>query len=57
MSSYTGLYVQRLSNGDICGVQVIDTAGNENSLDPFLYQQRGIQPPIEQLPDLDDYFK
>jgi hypothetical protein len=57
MSSYTGLYVQRLSNGVIFGVQVLDTAGMENSLDPFVYQQRGIQPPIERLPDLEDYSK
>jgi hypothetical protein len=55
MSSYTGLYVQRLSNGVIFGVQVLDTAGMENSLDPVVYQQRGIQPPIERLPDLEDY--
>jgi hypothetical protein len=57
MSSYTGLYVQRLSNGVIFGVQVLDTTGNENSLDPGDYRERGIQPPIEQLPDLEGYSK
>ena len=55
MSSYTGLYVQRLSTGVICGVQVLDTAGKENSIDPDVYLQYGIQPPIEQLPDLEEY--
>ena len=57
MSSFTGLYVQRLSTGAICDVQIIDAAGNENSLAPDVYLQRGIQPPIEQLPDLVEYNK
>jgi hypothetical protein len=51
-----GLYVQRYSNGQIHGVQVVDTAGNENSLDPSIYRARGISPPLEELPDIDDYF-
>lgn len=55
MSSFTGLYVQRHSTGVIRDVQVIDAAGNENSLDPDLYQNSGIQPPIEQLPDVEKY--
>jgi hypothetical protein len=54
MSSYTGIYVQRLSSGEIHSVQVKDTAGNSIPLDPAVYVQRGIQPPIDQLPDLRD---
>lgn len=55
MSSFTGLYVQRDSTGVIRDVQVIDAAGNENSLDPDLYQKSGIQPTIEQLLDSEKY--
>lgn len=54
MSSFTGLYVQRDSTGVIRDVQVIDAAGNENSLD-HLYQKSGIQPTIEQLLDSEKY--
>lgn len=57
MSSYTGLYVQRLSTGQIHGVQVRDTAGTDVPLDPTEYRARGIQPPIEELPDLEEYSK
>lgn len=57
MTSFTGLYVQRLSTGVICDVQVIDAAGNENSLAVDVYQKNGIQPPIEQLPDMEVYNK
>lgn len=53
MTSYTGLYVQRLSTGQIHGVQVVDTAGSDYSIDPQTYISRGVQPPIEELPDLD----
>lgn len=56
MSSYTGLYVQRLTTGHVHGVQVDDGAGIENSLNPDVYTARGIQPPIDQLPDIDIYF-
>lgn len=55
MSSYTGLYVQRLSNGKIDSVQVVDPSGNSLPLDPQTYIERQIKPPIEQLPDFDDY--
>lgn len=51
MTSYIGLYVQRLEDGTIHGVQVVDTGGNSLSLDPEIYIQRGIEPPIDQLPD------
>lgn len=55
MSSYTGLYVQRLDNGTVFSVQVVDTAGNSLPLEPDTYVQRGIKPPIESLPDQKDY--
>lgn len=55
MSSYTGLYVQRLSNGEIASVQVVDPFGNSLSLEPEIYTERQIKPPIEQLPDMENY--
>lgn len=55
MSSYTGLYVQRLSNGEIHSVQVVDPFGNSLPLEPAIYIQRQINPPIEQLPDVNNY--
>jgi hypothetical protein len=55
MSSYTGLYVQRLESGQIHAVQVRDTAGNELSIDPSTYEQRSVQPPLHALPDLATY--
>ncbi|MDD4963248.1 MAG: hypothetical protein PHI11_04935 [Gallionella sp.] len=55
MSSYTGLYVQRLSNGKIDSVQVVDPFGNSLPLVPETYIERQIRPPIEQLPDIDGY--
>ena len=56
-SSYKGLYVQRLSDGTIHSVQVVDTGGNSIPLNPDIYIQRGVEPPIEQLPDIDEYNK
>lgn len=55
MSSYTGLYVQRLSNGEIFSVQVADTGGNSLPLNPDDYVNRGIRPPIGELPDSGKY--
>lgn len=56
-SSYKGLYVQRLSGGIIHSVQVVDPGGNSIPLDPQTYIDREVQPPIDELPDLDDYQK
>lgn len=50
-----GLYVQRLSTGTIHNVQVEDDAGNPRPMDPNEYIARGYAPPIESLPDLEDY--
>ncbi|WPH22328.1 hypothetical protein [Variovorax paradoxus] len=55
MSSYTGLYVQRLEDGTIHSVQVVDTGGNSIPLDPETYIERGVKPPIGTLPDQKDY--
>jgi hypothetical protein len=55
MSSYTGIYVQRLSEGTVCSVQVEDSFGNSLSLDPLEYQRRKINPPFDKLPDINDY--
>lgn len=57
MSSYVGLYVQRLNSGVIHGVQVRDPGGNELSLSPDDYVNRGIRPLIDELPDIADFFK
>lgn len=45
--------MQRNSTGEICDVHVVDEAGNKNTLAPSVYIANGIQPPIDQLPDLD----
>lgn len=55
MSNYTGLYVQRLSNGKIDSVQVADPYGNSLPLDPEIYIQRQVKPSIEQRPDIQKY--
>tara|TARA_R100000306_G_C4348443_1_gene128852 strand:- start:114 stop:290 length:177 start_codon:yes stop_codon:yes gene_type:complete len=57
MSSYKGLYVQRLDDGTIDSVQVEDTAGISMPFDPDEYVRRGIKPDISCLPDIDDYEK
>lgn len=54
-SSYKGLYVQRLTDGKVHSVQVVDTAGNSIPLDPEIYIERDVEPPIDQLPDIDQY--
>lgn len=54
-SSYTGLYIQRLSDETIHSVQIIDTAGNSMPLDPNIYTERDIRLSMEQLPDEKDY--
>lgn len=51
MSDYIGLYVTRLENGEIYGVQVETDGGFSTSLLPEDYIQRGIKPPIDELPD------
>lgn len=55
MSSYTGLYVQRLKDGKIDSVQVVDPFGNSLSLEPETYIERQINPAINELPDTGNY--
>lgn len=55
ISVYTGLYVQRLENGEVHSVQVKDISGNSQSLPKDQYIQKNIQPAIEELPSEDDY--
>lgn len=53
-----GLYVQRLSNGEIFNVQVQDEQGlNSWTLTEQEYVQRGCHPEIETLPDLENYVR
>jgi hypothetical protein len=55
MTTYSGIFVQRLTDGTIYSVQVRDSAGNQNALEPATYSERGIQPPIDSLPTKEDY--
>lgn len=57
MSAYKGLYVQRLSDGLIHSVQVQDVGGIGLPLSPLDYVNREISPPIQTLPDEDQYYK
>jgi hypothetical protein len=50
-TNYTGLFAQKLSDGSVISVQVEEPNGNSLTLDPADYVSRGIQPPIDQLPD------
>lgn len=50
-----GLYVQRLDSGEIHTVQVDDGVGNQYPMEPGVYITRGYLPPIEALPNIDDY--
>lgn len=56
-SSYRGLYVERNSNGQIHNVQVADPSGNSIPLNPDVYLERDVNPPMESLPDAEGYFK
>ena len=57
ITEYTGLYVQRLSNGIIISVQVKDPYGNETYLSPEEYARRDVLPSLYSLPDKDTYEK
>ena len=54
MTLYKGICVFRLSSGAIFNVKVEDTAGNQLTISPDEYLRRGINPPIDQLPDCSD---
>jgi hypothetical protein len=55
-SSYRGIYVQRYADGIIHNVQV-EAPGTFTPMDPTTYVRRGIQPPMDSLPDVEDYLK
>ena len=55
-SSYRGVYVRRYSNGQIYNVQVATPQGNSSTVSPFDYHAREIEPPIDRLPDAEEYF-
>lgn len=56
MSGYTGLYVEKLSNGIIVNVQVRDSVSNSTmAFDPHVYEARNTQPIINSLPDKKTY--
>lgn len=50
-SSYKGVCVHFLSDGTIDHVSVEDISGNRLPLDLDDYISRGIQPPVDDLPD------
>jgi hypothetical protein len=56
-SVYTGLYVQKDSEGKIHTVQVYDTAGNSIPLDTETYIERNIKPDISNLPTKEEFEK
>ena len=55
VTSYTGLFVQKLSDGTIFSVQVTDPFGNSIPLEPDIYIEREIKPDIDKLPTSDEY--
>ena len=54
-SSYRGVYVRRYSNGQIYNVQVATPQGNSSTVSLFDYHAREIEPPIDRLPDAEEY--
>lgn len=54
MSSCKGIYVQRFESS-IRSVRVEDPLGCPFSISPQLYVNREFQPPLEHLPDAEDY--
>lgn len=49
-TSYTGIYIQKTSDGLIHSAQVIAPGGHSLPLDPQVYIERNVQPPIDCLP-------
>jgi hypothetical protein len=54
MTSYKGMCVFRLGSGAIFNAKVEDAAGNQLTISPDDYLRRGVNPPIDQLPDCGD---
>lgn len=51
MTQYTGSCAARIATGEIINVHVVDATGNGMTLSPGEYVNRGVQPPLDQLPD------
>jgi hypothetical protein len=51
MSSQTGKCVVRIQSGMIIDVHVTDSRGQGTTMAPDVYVSRGIQPPLNSLPD------
>ena len=56
LTSYRGVFVRRYSNGQIYNVQVATPQGNSSTVSLFDYHAREIEPPIDRLPDAEEYF-
>ena len=56
MTKYRGVYVRRYSNGQIYNVQVATPQGNSSTVSLFDYHAREIEPPLERLPNAEEYF-
>ena len=54
-STYTGLYIQKDTDGKIHTVQVIDIARNSIPFDAEVYIERNIKPDIKDLPTQEEY--
>lgn len=55
MSSYTGKFKHVLSSGEIIDLHVEDHNGYGMNISEADYNQRGIQPPVEELPTQHEY--
>ena len=53
---YRGVYVQRLSNGQIYTVHVVAPGLVLMTFSPADYEASGIHPPMDKLPDAEEYF-
>lgn len=56
MKNCTGLCVQRSSKGDIQSVRVLYTGGIEMDITQERYETRQYQPPIDELPSVEEYY-
>ena len=56
VANYRGVCVRRYSNGQIYNVQIATPQGNSSTVSLFDYHAMEIEPPIDQLPDAEEYF-
>ena len=55
MNNYVGKCVVKRPSGEIHSVVMADSLGNSITLPPNEYQERSIVPPLEQLPECDNF--